>query len=97
MIINEVGVRGTIGSGKASSFNLLVLGHLNIAVKHYASILRVHIKLEGSYLDIRDINVVILEEAQELLEVLFCWMVVTTVWPYSLKPETSTLVTAHNR
>lgn len=37
------------------------------------------------YLDVAEVYLVVLEEADEFLEVVFCWEIVTTVWPYSLK------------
>lgn len=38
-----------------------------------------------SYLYIGEINIVLFKEANEFHEVLFCWVIVTTVWPNSLQ------------
>lgn len=38
----------------------------------------------AKYLDIAQVYIVLLEETNELHEILFCWAVMTAVWPYSL-------------
>lgn len=42
-------------------------------------------KYKDIYLDISEVDIVILEEADEFHEVLFCWVVMTTVRPNSLR------------
>ena len=42
------------------------------------------LKAKLVYLDIAEIDIVILKEAYEFLEIFFGWEVMTTVWPYSL-------------
>jgi len=37
------------------------------------------------YLNIGHINIVLFQETYEFIEVVFCWEVVSTVWPYSLR------------
>lgn len=44
-----------------------------------------HPQCKTSYLNIGKINIVLLKEANKFPEVLFCWVVVTTIRPYSLK------------
>lgn len=36
------------------------------------------------YLHIGEVYIVVLQEANELLKILFGWEVMTTIWPYSL-------------
>lgn len=43
-----------------------------------------------TYLNICKINFVFFKKAYELLEVLFSWVIVTTVWPNSLQKTTYT-------
>ena len=40
---------------------------------------------QGDYLDVGQVNVVLLKETNELLEIVFSWEIVTAVWPYCLK------------
>ena len=39
----------------------------------------------GELHEIAQVYIVLLEETNELHEILFCWAIVTTAWPYSLK------------
>lgn len=39
----------------------------------------------SAYLNVGKIDMVFLEKAYEFLEVFFCWVVMSTVWPYSLR------------
>lgn len=44
-----------------------------------------------NYLNVGKVYLVLLEEADEFLEVVFSWEIVTTVWPYSLKTGRTSL------
>ena len=44
---------------------------------------KIYIKREV-YLDVAEIDIVILKEAYEFLKIFFGWEVMTAVWPYSL-------------
>jgi len=51
--------------------------------KKWKQLLKIYIETE-SYLDIAEVDIVILKKAYEVLEIFFSWEVMTAVWPYSL-------------
>lgn len=55
--------------------------------KHYSTLKDAHIlgKNINMYLNIGKIHMVLFKKANEFLEVLFCRVIMTTVWPNSLR------------